>query len=419
MKAKGRSGWGVIFATALTVGVGASVARAQTSVNVELDIDVVQDELAAYGEWVNVDHHGWVWIPGDVGPDWRPYTRGQWAYCNEFGWTWQSSEDWGWATYHYGRWYFDPFYGWAWVPGTEWGPAWVAWRSDGEHVGWAPLPPKAQWRAGIGLDLGGLDIDIEIGSDQWSFVESRYILEPQVYTQVILPARNVTLIRQAPVITRYVASGDRIVNLSLSIERVERCVGRPVPRFQVITTDIRPVRHSIEGKDRAIEIYRPKIVRRDPTAAPRVLTKRTSDPTDWAKRQAMREQWEDDYRHRAKQQLETYHRREADRETPGVSREALQRRQASERQAQDQNFAKRREQYQKRQEFEKTRRPGAPTHSAGQDGPARPDAQRRPDSSEKPEASGRQGPPGRPESASRKPASGSSKPKPDKKKDKD
>ncbi|NOT00844.1 MAG: hypothetical protein HOP29_09470 [Phycisphaerales bacterium] len=405
-------GYGVgLVVFGLAAGIGGEAAKAQTSVNVELDIDVVQDELAAYGEWVSVDQHGWVWVPGDVGPEWRPYTRGRWAYCNEFGWTWESSEDWGWATYHYGRWYSDPFHGWAWVPGTEWGPAWVAWRSDGEHVGWAPLPPKAQWRAGIGLDLGGLDIDIEIGSDQWSFVESRYILEPEVYTQVILPARNVTLIRQAPVITRYVASGDRIVNLSLSIERVERCVGRPVPRLQVISTDYRPtIRTSIEGKSRALEVYRPRIARRDPTAAPRVLTKRSSDPNDWAKRQATKEKLEDDYRHRSKEQLESIHRREAAKPQPGVSREALQRRQAVESQALDQDFNKRREQNQKRQEFDKTRRSGAPSA---------PNASGRPDAPGRPDAAGRPAPTKRAETPGRKPAAGPSKGKPEKKKDKD
>ena len=74
--------------------------------------------------------------------DWRPYADGYWAYT-DVGWTWVSYEDFGWATYHYGRWADLAGYGWVWVPGYEWGPAWVSWRTGGDYVGWAPLPPVA------------------------------------------------------------------------------------------------------------------------------------------------------------------------------------------------------------------------------------------------------------------------------------
>ena len=73
--------------------------------------------------------------------NWRPYADGYWAYT-DVGWTWVSNEDFGWATYHYGRWARLRDHGWVWVPGREWGPAWVSWRTGGDYVGWAPLPPR-------------------------------------------------------------------------------------------------------------------------------------------------------------------------------------------------------------------------------------------------------------------------------------
>src|SRR5437773_2233500 len=82
--------------------------------------------------------------------DWRPYTDGHWVYT-DVGWTWVSEEPFGWATYHYGRWTRLRNIGWVWVPGDEWAPAWVSWRKNNDYVGWAPLPPEAQFdrRSGI------------------------------------------------------------------------------------------------------------------------------------------------------------------------------------------------------------------------------------------------------------------------------
>jgi uncharacterized protein DUF6600 len=96
--------------------------------------------LAPYGTWEMVEPYGVVWRPGGVAPDWRPYLDGSWVWTDD-GWFWASDEPWAWATYHYGRWVYDPANGWVWIPGYEWAPAWVAWRSGDDAVGWAPLYP--------------------------------------------------------------------------------------------------------------------------------------------------------------------------------------------------------------------------------------------------------------------------------------
>lgn len=116
------------------------------------------DQLGDQGNWVQTNDYGYVWQPGQVSGDWRPYTNGHWVYTDA-GWTWVSDEPWGWATYHYGRWVNLDDEGWCWVPGYTWAPAWVSWRYGGGYAGWAPLPPETS----LGIDFGGDGIDIGIG----------------------------------------------------------------------------------------------------------------------------------------------------------------------------------------------------------------------------------------------------------------
>jgi len=104
-------------------------------------IDYFHDQLSPYGQWVQRDGYGMVWVP-QVDQSWRPYTAGHWAYTDQ-GWAWVADEPWGWAPYHYGRWYYDQEIGWGWVPGTVWAPAWVAWRSGGGYLGLIRCP--AMW----------------------------------------------------------------------------------------------------------------------------------------------------------------------------------------------------------------------------------------------------------------------------------
>jgi hypothetical protein len=109
-----------------------------------------EEPLQRYGSWTDDERYGRIWIPSVVvvGSDFTPYyTGGHWV-LSEYGWTWVSDWSWGWAPFHYGRWVVVADGGWGWVPGRVWGPAWVAWRSGGGYVGWAPLPPRGVRIAG-------------------------------------------------------------------------------------------------------------------------------------------------------------------------------------------------------------------------------------------------------------------------------
>lgn len=100
------------------------------------------DELESYGDWTLIEPYGWVFRPAVNFVAWRPYQEGWWEPSDVYGWVWNSTEPFGWITYHYGSWLYDNYQGWVWQPGGQWAPAWVAWVSVGDLVGWAALGPN-------------------------------------------------------------------------------------------------------------------------------------------------------------------------------------------------------------------------------------------------------------------------------------
>jgi Family of unknown function (DUF6600) len=217
------------------------------------EVGFFYDELSPYGDWVLTNDYGWAWFPRDVPPYWRPYTDGRWV-TTEYGWTWVSNEPFGWATYHYGRWAWDSRIGWLWVPGTVWGPAWVSWESGGGYVGWAPLPPAVGFEIGIGIRLGGFDLNIGIQPSAYSFVPERSFLEPRVSGYLIPTARNVTIIHTTTNITNYTYVNNRVVNRGVEVRRIEQATGRRVRPLRV-TEAKRETRSEMTASE--VRIYRP------------------------------------------------------------------------------------------------------------------------------------------------------------------
>lgn len=212
-------------------------------------VEYFHDQLAPYGQWVERDGYGVVWVP-QVQAGWRPYTSGHWVYTDQ-GWAWVADEPWGWAAFHYGRWYYDSDIGWAWVPGTVWAPAWVAWRHGGGYLGWAPLGPAVGFTFGGGLDFGGY----VIAPGFYTFVGERDILAPRVSTVIVSTTRNVTIVNTTTNITNYAVVNGRIVNSGVSADRIAQVTGRPVPRVAVASM----ARASASGKG---AFYQPPVVTR-------------------------------------------------------------------------------------------------------------------------------------------------------------
>ncbi|MEW6303126.1 MAG: DUF6600 domain-containing protein [Verrucomicrobiota bacterium] len=186
----------IVIALAGSLTLGAFNATALHEVSASVQISAAVDfhvPLATHGVWIDVDSYGRCWYPSGISVGWRPYSYGHWVWT-DCGWYWVSDEPWAWACYHYGRWVYHPRHAWIWVPGVEWGPAWVSWRVGGGFVGWAPLPPRADFRGGVILAA-----HVDLAPERFVFVESQRFHER--FTPRTLIVNNHTVIQKTTHIT--------------------------------------------------------------------------------------------------------------------------------------------------------------------------------------------------------------------------
>ena len=202
----------------------------------DVSIDFIYDNLSG-GNWIDVEGYGYGWQPDVVvrDPNWRPYSDGYWAYT-DYGWTWISYEDFGWATYHYGRWANLADYGWVWLPGTDldWGPAWVSWRTGGDYIGWAPLPPRGPGVVYEGQPIGvNVDVAFDIGPESYNFCDVRFIGEPVLRDRIFPPVQNVTYITNTVNVTNIYVQNNVVYNYGPDYAVVNRYSSRPIQRLAI------------------------------------------------------------------------------------------------------------------------------------------------------------------------------------------
>ena len=224
----------IIFFIALVALSFNAAPRAQAGT--EISIDFFYDNLNE-GSWIEAGDYGYCWQPNVAVSDrsWRPYADGYWAYT-DVGWTWVSYEDFGWATYHYGRWARLHHVGWVWVPGTRWGPAWVSWRTGGDYVGWAPLPPR--YGGGEPIYEGRpvdarVDVEFDIGPEYYNFVDVRYIGEPVLRRRIFAPTENITYINNTVNVTNITYNNSVVYNYGPDYNRINAYSTREIPRLQL------------------------------------------------------------------------------------------------------------------------------------------------------------------------------------------
>jgi hypothetical protein len=224
----------ILFAFALAALVLPALAPQLQAA--EVSVDYFYDNLSG-GSWIEVEGYGYCWQPDLAANDssWRPYTDGYWAYTDA-GWTWVSYEDFGWATYHYGRWARLSDYGWVWVPGSdlEWGPAWVSWRTGGDYIGWAPLPPREVEVVYEGRPIGPqVDIEFDIGPEYYNFCDIRYIGEPVLRGRIVDYRQNVTYINQTVNVTNIRVENNIVVNYGPDVNFINQHSSRPIQRLRL------------------------------------------------------------------------------------------------------------------------------------------------------------------------------------------
>ncbi len=228
----------------------------------DMDYNDFYEYLSPYGIWVHNTPYGYVWIPRQVGRNWRPYTHGRWAWTN-YGWTWVSYHEWGWVPFHYGRWSWDNRLGWFWVPGSIWAPAWVSWRWGNLYIGWCPLPPDVEFVAGIGI--GSLPFDFP--DNYWTFIEGRYFQYDYLDRYVLPFERNRTIVRMTVHKANLSVRNRQLINQGIDVEQVSRLTRSEVSRYEVEEGQ-RPGQSRIRGN--AVQIFRPA-VKKNEVAKPKVF----------------------------------------------------------------------------------------------------------------------------------------------------
>lgn len=199
----------------------------------QMTVNYFYDNLSPYGAWVDIEGYGRCWRPNVTLYDasWRPYCdRGHWVY-SDCGWYWDSDYSWG-VTFHYGRWFNSPRYGWCWWPDTVFAPSWVTWRSDSSYCGWAPLPPLAVYRPGIGFFYRGshvaIGFDFGLASSCYTFVPvNRFCSDrPRYYC---VPSHQVNnFYSQTTVINNYNIHNQTIVNNGVSVTVIGSAARHPI-----------------------------------------------------------------------------------------------------------------------------------------------------------------------------------------------
>src|SRR3989454_839348 len=223
----------ILFALAM-LAFGASAfqqARGQ-----EISVDYFYDNLSG-GNWIDVEGYGYGWQPDLAVNDqsWSHYYEGYWAYT-DVGWTWVSYEDFGWATYHYGRWARLADYGWVWFLGSDldWGTAWVSWRTGGDYVGWAPLPPRGPGIVYEGQPIGGqVDIEFDIGPAYYNFIDVRFIGEPVLRDRIYPWSQNVTYINNTVNVTNITVQNNVVYNYGPDYNALSARSSRPIQRLTI------------------------------------------------------------------------------------------------------------------------------------------------------------------------------------------
>ena len=267
-------------------------APVQTEIPAEqpaaVTVDYFYDTLAPYGNWVEVDGYGRCWRPMVVvsEPGWQPYSnRGHWVYTDA-GWYWMSDYSWGWAAFHYGRWFHHERFGWCWTPDTVWGPSWVTWRYTDDYCGWAPLPPRAVYREGIGFFYNGAAVsvgfDFGLSVGVFTFVHTRDFCDPHPWQRRVESREVTQIFNRTTIINNYdVDRGNRsFINHGIDPDRI-RAVTRTEIHPVAIHEATAPVSHGEQlGRDgRTLLVNRPNFdANPRPSGRGTVPPGRTSSP---------------------------------------------------------------------------------------------------------------------------------------------
>jgi hypothetical protein len=229
-------------------------------------VDYFYDTLAPYGTWVDVEGYGRCWRPtvvvGNAG--WQPYgDRGHWVWTDD-GWYWISDYSWGWAPFHYGRWFHHERFGWCWYPDTVWAPSWVTWRYADDYCGWAPLPPRCDYREGVGFFYNGaavsIGFDFGLGVGAFTFVHTRDFCDPHPWRHRVESREVTQVFNRTTVINNFDVDREHrtFINHGIDPQHITEVTHAPIRPIAIHEATGRVPRGEQLGRDgRSLMVNRP------------------------------------------------------------------------------------------------------------------------------------------------------------------
>jgi hypothetical protein len=214
-----------------------------------------------------------------------------------------------------------------------------------------------------------VNISAHIKPNWWCFTEERFLFEPNLRNNIVLPARNVTFLNITRNVTNYTVIQNRVVNRSLSVEQVEKTVKRSIPRYSIVDRDTAPAaRDRVKGNE--IYMFRHQLAETAPTRTPpKIEPSRPMERTDprpgvstpsgqRPPRQELSERQESERRQlnnrhqEDRTKLEDIHRREKERPPTWGSPQEARKQHEAERRAIDEQQEQERRSLQQRHERE-------------------------------------------------------------------
>src|SRR5665647_2691920 len=127
--------------------------------------------------------------------------------------------------------------GWCGAPDSVWGPSWVSWRYSKSYCGWAPLPPGAWYRPGIGLTFGGRHVSATfgfgLGLSSFAFVDVGHFSNPHLNRHALPREKAIQVYDRTVVSTRI--DGDRhgVISHGIPVSHVAAATGTEIHRVAI------------------------------------------------------------------------------------------------------------------------------------------------------------------------------------------
>jgi hypothetical protein len=159
-----------------------------------------------------------------------------------------------------------------------WGPAWVCWRYEERHCGWAPLPPGADFRPGIGLKFHARPVSAEcdfgLRPRAFRFIPFQHFNDHHLPRFAVAHDQADRIFHATRVSMGIGARGSTAMNLGISPGMVSAATRTPVHPIAIRETATPPMRVHAErpgGRATTLPVYRPTQIATFPVRAlPRI-----------------------------------------------------------------------------------------------------------------------------------------------------